>query len=146
VKIVIQLPDENKRIELPDSECKTDDMLRAQLSPYYHGIAEADIRRDRAKGIISVDTVAGAFVQEDLDDLLEGKQLLVAFTWIPGLKGKVQVTVNATNLPAEAQRKLIAADQAPKMPADIIQMIADVIEKAQKAKPKAKAKAAGGKR
>jgi hypothetical protein len=146
VKIKIHLPDETKQIELPDSECKTDDALRSSLSPYYHGIAEADIRRDRAKGIIWVDTVAGAFAQEDLDDLLEGRQLLVAFTWVPGVKGKVQVTVNATNAPAEAERKLVAADVVPKMPKDVLVMITEALAKTEKAKPKAKAKGAGGKK
>lgn len=46
-----------------------------------------------------------------IDDLLKGRMLSVSFVWIPGVKGKVQVSVNTTTDPTKATRESIESEK-----------------------------------
>ena len=144
MKVKIETDDGVKTITLDDSLCKTDEMLRDTLTPYYQGVAEAGIHRDNARGIITVNTSEDdEYRAEALEELLDGRQLLVAFSFLPGVKRKVQVTVNATNVQAEAARELMDFENVPLFASPIQKLIVAQLKKVSK--PKAKAKAAGKK-
>lgn len=65
---------------------------------------------------------------ETVDALLKGRMLTVSFTWIPGVKGKVQHTVNASNDPQKASRKLLDAEKVRPFSEDVLQMITEQLK------------------
>ena len=76
-----------------------------------------------------------------IEDLLKGRKMIVGLTWIPGLAGLVQLTVNVGDNATEAARvTLDAADLRP-LPNRVMEAIAAQIrsdDAAQKAKPTVK--------
>ena len=68
-------------------------------------------------------------VRPAIEELLNGRKLTIGLVWIPGLGGKVSVSVNATDSPTDADRKLLTADELRPLPETIINMIAAHLEK-----------------
>ncbi len=71
-----------------------------------------------------------------IEEILKGRKLAVSFVWIPGVKGKVSVSVNAGAKPELASRSLIDADKVRSFPEEVLQLITTQL-KSQKAPPKA---------
>lgn len=69
--------------------------------------------------------------------ILKGRALTISFTWIPGLDGKVNVSVNAGGAPQDARRELLDESLIPRFPNEIVEMIADRLKNTPAAKKKA---------
>jgi hypothetical protein len=62
--------------------------------------------------------------QPTIEELLKGRAGAISFAWIPGLKGKVNVTVNVGGKPAnEAKRFMLDTSLLPAMPEDIMSVV-----------------------
>jgi len=58
-----------------------------------------------------------------VEELLKGRMLVVSFTWIPGLKNKVSVSVNAGQKPENASREVIDSIKTPQFPDEVQALI-----------------------
>jgi hypothetical protein len=81
-----------------------------------------------------------------IDEILKGRKLSVSFVWIPGVKGKVQVTVNAADKPDKASRKLIDSEKVRGFADDIQQMIVEQLNGQKSPNTKATKKSAPAKK
>lgn len=86
--------------------------------------------------------------KHSVDELLNGRQLSISFVWAPGLKGKVIVSVNTSNKPENATKKVVDAEGVRGFSGEVMDMIVAQLEgkaapqqkkkEAPKAKPAAK--------
>jgi hypothetical protein len=58
-----------------------------------------------------------------VEEILKGRKLAISLTWIPAIKGKVSVSVNAGLKPTDATRLVIDADKAPRFSEEILDAI-----------------------
>jgi hypothetical protein len=66
--------------------------------------------------------------ERDIEVLLKGRKLVIGLVWIPGLNGKVQVSVTVGDDVQGAARKLLIADDVRPLPEPVMQMITDQLK------------------
>jgi hypothetical protein len=73
-----------------------------------------------------------------IEELLKGRPLSISFVYIPGVKGKVSVSVNAGGKPEDASRSLIDSTHVRGFSEPVMQLIFDQLKKKPKSTAVAK--------